>query len=451
MRLIKWCLRVLVFIAMFLAWYFAMFLVMIYFANFFKQWYFLLDVKTFLDSPINSPNINFSIFTWLLFVYNFIFSGFVAFLYTKDSVSVKPSQFAIGNRETTITLVILASLIFIIILGLLFKKSIYSNLVIKSFIKTSDIIKAIITVIPISLFFNWFLDKSFLVVHLLSSTVYKKFGVNYFKVGTNNDLSFWAQNIGKRKNKFTFKGICRLDNFAMIRKKKMDSELLLKNPTDSKSWIELAPQDTMPIQLIKGNWLCHFIGFFDEMICIIYEGADEKLYRENLYLKNCDNNLILYQRNKKLDYVDLICILMQAIFIYFGGVFYSFVFLYTLSFVLVLFVGMHFIIQEVIREKNNNTVSLAIKSDVHSDDVYLQMKNNTLKGLCLNLRVLDDNEKTLLEQKDICINENAISSIIFFSKKYIKFDDPNVNGWKIELQDANNKKYQFNLRKDSLL
>lgn len=454
MSLIKWCLRAVVFIAMFLAWNFAMFLVMIYLSNWFKQWYFLLDINTFLNSTINSPNINFSIFTWLICLYNFIFSIIIAYFYAKNSVSVEPSQFAIGNRETKITIGILILLIFITILGFLLKKSIYSSLIIKSFVNASDIIKLIITIIPVSLFFTWFLDRSFLVIHLLSPSIYKKFGINCFKVNLNNNLSFWAQNIGKRKNKFCFKGICRLNNFLTIKKKKENSEFLIKTPVNNDtSWIELNSQDTMPIQVIKSNWLRNFIGLFSETVCIVYEGADERLYRENVYVDNCDDNIILYSKNKKIIYSNMLFILIQVIAIYLLGKCFSSVFLYTLSFVLILFLGMHFVVRELIRERSINNVSLAVKmADTQPKGLFLQIKNNTSNNINVDFKICCSiyDKKTFLEQNNIFIEQNSISPVMFFSEENIRLTDPKVKGWKIILKSANNKQYLFDLSKDKL-
>lgn len=417
MKLLKIFLKVLIFTIMFVTWSYVFFLLMIILTDIFKQKYFLMDINLLLTSQ---NEFNFCYFTWILLLFNFIFSILFAYYYSKDTVNMKPSHFSSGSSEKIKNITILVIMIFLIAMSKLLAKT-NSNSIFFIFVAS------VFSVIPLNYVYNWIEKRSNLIIKLLSKNVYSKFEVNHFDFSQDEDLIFWAQNKGGKKDKFNFKGLCRLNDFERIRKRKKDSNHLIFSPFES-HWVELEPQDTMPKLNINKLWLKYNLGLICSDICIMYENVAGKLYKENLVIDNYNKAMKSYPEGKKIDWITFLGIFFEDLFIYFLAYCFSSYFLYTLSFVIFLF----FIVLLVAHSLNEtNTSKIILVTEYENNHCKFQIQNNTRKRAILNLEILI-NDKIIFSQKNIDINKREISHIISCSN--IKFQ--NIKHMRVKLHNT---------------
>lgn len=443
MKLLKYFLKVIVFCFTLFLFSYAIFIFMIQVAIFFKQYYFLIDINKLINSSKNQ--VNFSLGTWILLIYGLIFTVIIAILYAKNSINsfiYLPTNKDGNNLKN----VLLALVVIWVVLGSIAKTQ---NIIwLNSFIIFLGIITTVNTVIPINKLLDLISNKSILIVDLLTPTVYRRFLHNYFDFKLNDSVRFWAQNVGKRKDKFRFKGLCRLTDFENIKMKKQGANSLLCI-TGKNKWELLNTQDTMPVESISKTTLKHFLGLFNEEICIIYENVGGKLYKENLNISNYNNAIILYPHISKLNYLYLIDILssyVETYFVYLWAKYYNSFFLYTLAFTLFLIITVIFVFQSIINLKN---IRVKVACERNNNKLRVQIRNESKNKLDLNLKIFNKGEKNpLLIKNNIPVDSRCNSYIMTFLNNSFKLNSDKKKDRKklCIVLECKNKKYIYIVR-----
>ena len=446
MYFFKSTLKITVFLAMLLLWNFVTFLIMIWLTQWFRQYYFLQDINEFLNSPLKHIQINFCIFTWILLIYGFIFSVIISYLYARDSVNVAPSSFSIESGRNIVLSVKIISLFLFLILIVTFKRIPFLKSIYSFFGDISSWMKTALIVTPLSMLIDEIAEKPLLVIHMLTPSVYKKFLKNRFALNSKLSLSFWAQNVGKKKNKFKFLGVCRLSNYEAIKNKKLGTYKLLKNPVLDSQWKKLDSQDTMPIVSIENDWLRRFLGLFNETICLVYKSTDDKFYRENLNIDTYNKAKVYSSGSTRLDYLGLICTVIQIIITYPLDIFLNSPFFYTLSFILFLYVLMKFSIQFILKTSISK-IKIAYEYNEINNSVRIQIKNDLNKKWEGSLKIYN-NKELICQTENIKIDKTALSRILCFSGTELRLNDEYIRKWKVVLEGNNCKDYTFYINTD---
>lgn len=413
MKTLKLFLEIVLFVDMFVTWFVIVTLGIMFLAEVFKQYYFIRDMNTILETSSNKENLVISIYTILLLIYIVVAAILLSVFYMRNEWRNTSGYEIFGrvylNRALVITVIMLIGILFAIIAGFRYK-----------FIKFWGNISSIFTVvaawIPLNLIYSIILNKSKLKIRILTPEVYQKFGQNIFDFSlTNAKLKLVAQNTGRKRDYFRFKGICKSKDVDLIIKRKKESNTLIASFTDRDKWVKLEPQDIMPIESIKKTDLKNFLGLFNETICVLYESMSGKIFSDTINLINFNNSMILLPQHTKHDSIwNIVAVGYGSACSIFWAYWYSLILLYTLSFVLIL--GIFIWILSFVTFGSRAQVRVAYESETVWDKV--QIENETKHEVDLSFILIgmaDDDEKVINKQR-IVIGPNNVSHVLYFSK-----------------------------------
>lgn len=432
MKTLKLFFKILLFVDMFITWFFIITLGMIFLAEWLKQYYFIRDMITILETSSNKENLGISIYTIFVLIYIMVAAILLSIFYMRNELRNTSGYEIVGkiylNRALIMVVIALIVIAFIVIACSQYKSS-------KFFGNIYSILTAVAAWIPLSLIYSSILNKSKLRIRILTPEVYQKLGQNIFDFSlTTAKLKFVAQNIGKKRDYFRFKGICKSKDEDLITKRKKGSNVLIANFTDHDKWGKLEPQDIMPTESIKKADLKQFLGLFNETICILYENVGGKIFSETINLNNFNNSIILLPQHAKHDAIwNIVALVYGSICSIFFAYWYSLTLLYTLSFVLILGIFIYFI--SFVTFGSRTQVRVAYGTDAVWDKIQIENETRYEVDLSFSLIGMADGNEKLINKQRIVIGPNNVSSVLYFSK-----DNPN---YKIILDNGRKQRVYY--------